>query len=71
LFFAYFFFFGFFFALGTEITCTSNVAITGLTLPTATQFCPRYQASSKSFSIFPQLGHVSSQLYLSDWTEFY
>jgi|GEM_PF-2338422 hypothetical protein len=34
-FFRYFFFFGFFFAFGTEITCRSNVAIAGLTLPTA------------------------------------
>ena len=39
-FFGYFFFFVFFFALGTEITCRSNVAITGLILPTATKFCP-------------------------------
>ena len=35
------FFFRFFFAFGTEITCRSNVAIAGLTLPTATKFCPR------------------------------
>jgi hypothetical protein len=33
-------FFAFFFAFGTEIT-GSNVAITGLTLPTGTKFCPR------------------------------
>jgi hypothetical protein len=50
-FFGYFdFFFGFFFAFGTEITCRSNVAIAGLTLPTATKFCPRYQALSSSSS---------------------
>ena len=47
-FFGYFFFFGFFFAFGTEITRRPNVAITGLTLPTATKFCPRCQASSSS-----------------------
>jgi hypothetical protein len=35
------FFFSFFFAFGTEITCRSNVAIAGLTLPTATKSCPR------------------------------
>jgi hypothetical protein len=33
-------FFGFFLALGTEITCRSNVVIAGLTLPTATKFGP-------------------------------
>jgi len=49
--FAYFaFFFGFFFAFGTEITCRSNVAIAGLTLPTAKKFCPRCQAPSSSSS---------------------
>ena len=47
-FFGYFFFFGFFFAFGTEITHRPNVAITGLTLPTATKFCPRCQACSSS-----------------------
>jgi hypothetical protein len=49
-FFGYFFFFAFFFALGTEITCRCNVTITGLTLPTATKFCPLYQDSSSSSS---------------------
>ena len=38
MFFVYFrFFFVFFFAFGTEITCRFNAAITGLTLPTATK----------------------------------
>ena len=31
----------FFFTFGTKITSRSNVAITGLTLPTVTKFCPR------------------------------
>jgi hypothetical protein len=38
------YFFGFFFAFfffGTEITCRSNPAAAGLTLPTATKFCQR------------------------------
>ena len=46
----FFDYFGLFFAFGTEITCRSNVAIAGLTLPTATKLCPRYQASSTSSS---------------------
>jgi len=49
-FFGYFFFFGFFFAFGTEITCKYDVAIAGLTLPTATKLCPRCQACSSSSS---------------------
>jgi hypothetical protein len=44
-FFGYFgLFFVFFFAFATEITCGSNVAIAGLTLPTVTKFCPGAQA---------------------------
>jgi hypothetical protein len=64
----YAFFFGFFFAFGTDITCRPKVAIAGLTLPTATKLSHMYReiAVKIPYSISDPRVQEQSAVHLSD-----